>query len=141
MTGAVGVVSEDGRRPFFKVYRIPDQAGAASRLALKWIGWELGEKRVVRFGDLPEFERRFTVMATGDDEEAVRQCLTPALRQGLAESRFWILLAGGGTLAIHDPRLAVARGPAKMRLLQDSVEEAVRLSGVLKPLARRSQRS
>jgi hypothetical protein len=91
----------------------------------------------VRFDDVPEFGQRYTVMATGenDDEETVRQFLTPEARRGLIGFRFWRLMAGGDGLAIREPTYLVKRGAERCGAFQALLEEALRVAEILGPAA------
>lgn len=118
----------------------PRDGGRVSSLTDRWIGWELSERRVVGFDDMPEFDRPFTAVATGeDDEETVRRYLTPQARQGLLDLHFWTPMAGGDGLALLDPQRALARDRDRMGRFEAAIEEALRAAEVLGPPGTRSQ--
>lgn len=131
---AVGLVRPGARLPHFEICAYSAEAGLAGQLMVRVISEGLGHGRALRFDDLPEFNRQFTVLATVEGgEEAVRGCLTAGVRQALLGSRFLILAAGGEALALQgNPASAANRGD-ELGLLRALVDEAGRLARVLEP--------
>jgi hypothetical protein len=138
----VGAVRASAALPFFKIYWLPLDCGRASELAGTWIGTELGERRVGRFDSVPEFNRRFTAIATGkDDGETVRRYLTPEARLGLLGLNFWSLMVGGEGLALLVPDRALVQNRNGTVRFEAATEETLRAARLLGPPgARREER-
>jgi hypothetical protein len=132
VTRALGTIRAGSRLPFFKIYRVPADGGRASKVARGLIGLGLGERRVVGFDEVPEFDHKFTVIATGnDDEERVRQLLTPEIRRGFLDLGFWILMAGGDALILTNPEASLLRRGTGASTFEAFVEELQRAATIL----------
>jgi hypothetical protein len=135
-TSAVGIVRRGTRLPAFEICAYTEEGGAASRMMVRFISQGLGHGQVVRFGDLPEFSRRFTVLSTGGNgEEAVRGYLTPGVRQKLMDCQFLVLAAEGDAFALQPNPVPSSKRVKDVDLLRNMVEEAIQLAQVLQPPA------
>jgi hypothetical protein len=142
VASSVGVIRRGAGLPPFEVYAMSEQGGPMGKFVVPLLTGALGQGRVIPFDDLPEFSRRFTVLSPVEGgEEAVREYLTPALREALLQFQFFTLLAEGDAFALHANTLSRSgRGDdigALARLIDEAsevarvLEEAPRSSGAL----------
>jgi hypothetical protein len=133
-SGAVGLVRPGAGLPSFEICAYSEEGGPMDRMMVGFMSKGLGDGRIVRFGELPEFGKRFTVLAADDgDEAAVRGYLTAAVRQELLGSRFLVLKAGGDAFALQPNPVSPAARAGDAALLRELIEEAHRLARVLEP--------
>jgi hypothetical protein len=133
-SNAVGVVRRGMRLPALEICAYAERGGTLEQMMVGFITKGLGNGRIVRFDDVPEFGKRFTVLVPADEgEEVVRGYLTASRRQELLASQFLILKAEGDGFALQPNPTSPAGRAGELALLRALIEEAHRLARVLEP--------
>ncbi len=132
----VGIVRRGAGLPTFELCAVSEQAGTVSRLMVGLISRRLKHGHVVRFDDLPEFARRFTVLAADPEgEAAVRSYLTAGVRERLMGLRFFVLAASGDALVLHTLPPTLGSGVTETMALRKLIEDVLQAAEALEPPA------
>jgi hypothetical protein len=122
-TSAVGVVRRGAGLPAMEVWGFSKEGGPMDQLMATLVGKWLHHGEVVPFED-PAFARRFTVVAAGAGEVAVRATLGAGVREALGKMHFMGLSAEGDAFALQaNPYSAENRGD-EIGTLRRLIEEA-----------------